>query len=189
MALVLNPCIVEECDGISYHDKTRDYNAESNPNGYGPENGVDDPSAFDTYVFNYWDASLDPATDDPTFTFDLLSDVPAQSADEDYDWSKFTFEQMGVSSTAQGIAYFEVVATKDGDEYRSDFTALLVQDLTAAVAEKMKPWKPGCKCADGCLPAIRLAEAMDAVKCGWTCDEDAAKDIIKWIKTNINTCC
>lgn len=188
MALVLNPCIVEECDGISYHDKTRDFSV-SNPTGYGPENGVDGPADFDTYVFRYWAADIDPSTAPPTFTFDLLSDVPEQAADGDYDWPTFTFEQMGVSSIAQGIAYFEVVATKDGDTYRSDFTALLVKDLVAQVAEKLKTWKPGCKCADGCIPPQRLAEAMDIVRCGWDCDEDQTKDILKWIKANINNCC
>lgn len=188
MALVLKPCIVTECDGLSYHDKTRDYSVE-NTTGYGVENGVTDPSDFDTYTLSYWAANLDPNESDPTFTFDLLSNVPAQSSDEDYDWEAWTFAQMGVTSIEQGIAYFEVVGTKDGDEYRADFTALFIDDLAAEVAEKMKSWKPGTKSQGNCIPVPRMAEAIDMVRCGWTCDPDQAEDIIKWIKANINSIC
>ncbi len=188
MALELKTCIREECNGIQFTDKTRDYSIERT-GGYGPENGVTGPSDFDSYTFSYWDASKDPAVDDPTFTFDLLSDVPAQSPDEDYDWPVFTFEQMGVSSTEQGIAYFEVVGVKDGDEYRNDFTALLIQDLVAEVASKMKGWRPGTKSQGNCIPVQRMAEAIDMVRCGWDCDEEQAKDNIKWIKANINSIC
>jgi len=188
MALVIVPCIVEECDGLSFHDKTRDY-SPTNLTGYGAENGVTGPADFDSYTFNYWAANLDPAVDDPTFTYDLLLNVPVQSSDEDYDWPTFTFEQMGVSSLEQGIAYFEVVGIKDGDEYRADFTALLIGDLVAEVASKMKGWKPGTKSQTGCIPVARMAEAIDMVRCGWTCDPEAAKDIIKWIKANINSVC
>lgn len=186
--LILKPCIKTLCDGLQYVDKTRDYSVE-NESGYGPENGVDDPSSFDTYTLSYWDASRDPAIDDPTFVFNLLSDVPAQSLNEDYAWNVFTFEQMGVSSTEQGIAYFEVVGVKDGDEYRNDFTALLIQDLVAEVASKMKGWRPGTKSQGNCIPVQRMAEAIDMVRCGWDCDEEQAKDNIKWIKANINSIC
>ncbi len=186
--LVIKACIHEECDGLTFVDTTRDYSVD-NLTGYGAENGVTDPSDFDSYTFNYWAANLDPATDAPTFTYNLLLNVPTQSTNEDYQWPTFTFEQMGVSSTEQGIAYFEVVGIKDGDEYRCDFTALLIQDLEAEVREKMKGWKPGTKSATGCIPVARMAEAIDMVKCGWTCDPDQAEDIIKWIKANINSIC
>lgn len=188
MPLTLRACIHEECDGIQFVDTTRDYSVD-NTGGYGTPNVPANPSGFDTYVFSYWAANLDPSTDAPTFTYNLLLNVPTQSTNEDYAWPTFTFEQMGVSSTEQGIAYFEVVATLDGDTYRTDFTALLIQDLVAEVRSKMKGWKPGSKSATGCIPVSRMAEAIDMVKCGWTCDPDQAKDIIKWIKANINSIC
>ncbi len=189
MALVLKSCITEECDGLRYTDKTRDYDATSNPNGYGPENGVTGPSDFDTYTLSWWDASVDPNGNPPTAVIDLLANVPAQSPDQDYDWPTFTLSELGVSAITDGIAYFEVVGVKDGDEYRADFEALLVKGLYEQLKPKGAKWRPGGCQKPGCIPALDLITAFMVVQCGWACDPAQAKDIIKWIKANLNAIC
>lgn len=190
MALILKACVAQECDGLSFSDTTRDYDPTTRPGGYGSQNGVTGPSDFDTYTLTWWDASLDPSTDPPSAVIDLLQNVPTQSADQDYDWPEFSFEELGVTSISDGVAYFEVVGVKDGDEYRNDFAAIFTKGLYDALKPKMALWKPGgCK-KEGCIPVIDLWDALMIVRCGGTCNNDDASVIIDWIRANMNsTCC
>ena len=107
MALTLQACIHEECDGLKFTDKTREYNVDTNPGGWGGPNVITGPADFDTLTLSFWDAALDPNTAPPTVVINLLTNVPAQSPDEDYDWATFSFAQLGVTTLTDGIAYFE----------------------------------------------------------------------------------
>jgi len=190
MPLVLKACITEECDGLAFSDVTREYDSTDNPGGYGGPNVITGPSDFDTLTLTFWDPALDPSTDTPTAVIDLLANVPTQSADEDYDWPTFTFADLGVDSITPGVGYFEYVGVKDGDEYRADFTAILVKSLYDALKVKMTTWRPQNSEGKECIPTIKLWNALQVVMCGGTCNKDDATDIIKWIRANINnTCC
>lgn len=189
MPLVLKACIREECDGLSFSDTTREYDATDNPGGYGSPNTITGPSDFDTLTLTWWQPMLDPSVDPPTTVIDLLENVPTQSSDEDYDWPTFTFEELGITSIDAGVGYFEYVGTKDGDEYRADFTAILVKSLYDVLKVKVAQWRPGNAEGKECIPPIKLWNALHLVMCGGTCDKQDATDIIKWIKANLNNCC
>ncbi len=189
MPLTLKSCTEESCDGLIFVDTTKEYDAEDNPGGYGGPNVITGPSDFDTYTFSYWDASLDPATDEPSAIIDLLLNVPTQSSNEDYEWPVFTPEMLGVTTISDGVAYVEVVGTKDGDEYRNDFTLTLTKNLYDTLKVKMAPWRPGTAQKQGCLPVQELWNALMNVRCGAVCSDEQATNVIRWLQANVNNSC
>lgn len=189
MALQLKACIHQECDGIEFSDTTKEYDAEDNTGGYGGPNVITGPSDFDTYTLTFWDAALDPSVDTPTAVIDLLLNVPTQAADETYTWPTYTFEDLGVTSISDGVAYFEVVGVKDGDEYRNDFTATFTKTLYDTLKVKMAAWRPGTQQKQGCLPVQDLWNALMDVRCGAVCSKEQATNIIQWLNANLNNIC
>jgi len=50
MPLILQGCLAQTCDGLSFSDITGLYNAVDNAGGYGSENGVTGAADLDSYV-------------------------------------------------------------------------------------------------------------------------------------------
>ena len=189
MALKLKGCLAEECDGLQYTDTTGPYSS-SNAGGYGPENDVNGPGDFASMTFSFWDPTKDPNTSAATAVIDLLANVPTPDANGYYEWPTFTLEELNLTSLDSGVGYVEVVAVdSDGDTYSVNFKVILTKQLYDTLKPKMAKWRPdGCG-KTGCMPVTRLWEALEIVMCGGVCDPNAAADIIKWIKANLNQIC
>jgi len=189
MALILQGCSSEVCDGLTYTDTTGPYSV-GNPNGYGPENDVNGPSDFATMVFSFWAPGVDPNTTAATATINLLTNVPTPDAEGHYEWPTFTFAELGVTSIESGVGYIEVVAVDDeGDTYSVNFQPIFTKQLYDALKPKMAAWRPdGCK-KTGCLSVTTLWNALQTVMCGGVCSAEQAADIIRWIKANMKQIC
>lgn len=188
--LQLAACVKETCDGLEYVDTTLNYNAETRPGGYGSPNPVDGPADFDTLVFSLWLPGVDPATTPtPSVTVNLLTDVPAQAADQTYTWPVFTFEQLGVTIVESGVGYVEVVGYKDGEPYRNDFNVIFTKELYDILKVKRARWLPGTPMKPGCMPVSELWNSLQGVMCGGICSTEESADIIAWIRSNLNNIC
>jgi len=192
MALELKGCTSQLCDGFEYIDTTKLYSL-TNLGGYGPENGIEDPSEFDTYTLSLWSPQADPATDEPTFELDLLANVPVIDDDEDYVWT-YSLESLGVTSLKSGWWYFRTLATKDGDSYEVNAYALFTQDLRNLLAPFLKDVDPDKVCAKGCSDPLRLKALLDIVDpcnhcaCANVCDMDKTTKIIDYLYSKLPGC-
>ena len=184
--LVLKPCFHPDCNGFSYTDKTGTYNATTNPEGYGSENGVTGPDDFDTYSLSVWLPGQDPNSPAQA-VLDLLP-APEPNAQGFYTW-EFTLSDLGVSEIPYGFARMEITGVKDGDTFTATSGPLFLGDIPDKVNKAMLKFDPSCPCKKGCQNPIELFSALQAVKCGGVCDAEATERILKYIDNNIKNCC
>lgn len=186
--LTLNACVRQGCEALVFRDVTGNY-SEDNAGGYGPENGVESPSDFDSYTLRVWAPDLDPQSDEPSATIDLLTDLPAPDADGFYEWT-LTPAMLGVSTIVDGVWYFEAQGNTTTEQYDVAFDAPIYANLQATIKEKMLKWKPGCTtCNKGGVPADKLFMALTILCKGAVCDTEKTKEVIKWLQAASKSCC
>jgi hypothetical protein len=189
MALQLKGCLRQDCAGISLFDTTGEYSVD-NTTGYGAQNGVTGPTDFDTYRLRIWAPDLDPSTDDPTATIDLIDPPPTGPDDEGaYRW-EFTLEQLGLTEVVDGVWYAEAVGVKDGDIYEMPplmpiFTMAMRDDLK----ERLLKFDPSSSCKKGCESPLELWMMLKTVTCSGFCSIEQTKRVIDYLKSRIPQCC
>lgn len=191
MPLQLKGCLSQTCDGLSYEDATGTYNALTNAGGYGVANGVTGPADFDTYRLLLWAPNNDYYADTPTpsITLDLLENVPTQNPAGFYTWEYLLSQLEGITAIDDGTWYWEVVGVKGAEEFRIQGFALFINGLRALSDAKMKPWDPTCPCKSGCTDIASIQMKFFILERGGTCDPEKAEEVIKWLKSQLKTCC
>lgn len=185
MALILKGCIQENCNGFSYVDTTGPYNEESNEGGYGPENEIESPSDFASYVLNVWGPDQDRATDPPLATIDLFP-VPVADDHGFYSW-QLVPQDFGMERIKEGIWKFQALAN-DG-AYSVELSAILTRTLKEDVDLKMKAWDPTCPCKAGCQDPKELFMALEVIRRGGVCDLEKSAEIIRYLRSQLKNCC
>lgn len=182
MALQLSISTCESCESFTFTDQTGLYDATTNPGGYGTENGVLDPSAFDTYVLEIRYPGT-PITSDPDATYDLLADVPVIDSADDYVWT-ITIADLGLTKLVSGVWTFTAVGTLAGNSYIADSQCIFKNDLQEVIDTAMLNWDPTCACAPGCDSLATLYTEFVTVVCGGKCDRVATQSIITSLYAN-----
>jgi len=190
MPLILQGCLAQTCDGLSFSDITGLYNAVDNAGGYGSENGVTGAADLDSYVLRIWDSPdsyyANPSV--PVATLDLLESVPSPDSSYHYTWS-YTAEELGLTFNDGGSWYWEVLGIKDADEYFAQGNAFFLNALETRINAKMKSWDPTCPCKKGCADVGELYAKFFVLKCFGTCNIAEANDVIAWLNSQLKTCC
>jgi hypothetical protein len=187
MALILNPCFQETCEGFTYIDKTGPYDATDNPGGYGEPNDVESPEDFDGgYTISVWLPGQDPE-DDPQAVLDLFP-IPEPDENGFYTWG-FTFADLGVETIPVGFARMEVLGVSEGEDYEATAGPLFLSTIEAQVDKAMKSYDPTSPCANGCQDAGKFFMMLTTAQCNGVCDADKATSILQYIDNNIKNCC
>lgn len=187
MALILKGAVCEGCLELSYTDRTGAYEDPGQLGGYGSENGVTGPAAFDTYVLNIWYPESD-VNADPDFIYDLQTSIPAPDTDDFYTWT-ITIADLDLDKLVSGVWNFAAVGTLGQSVYIADVVKYFVRDVKAQVDQAMLEWDPTCPCASGCeSPALIFAEFM-TVACDGVCSATKAQNIINDLYTRSANCC
>jgi len=185
--LQLEARVCEGCDEFDLVDTTRPYNEETNPDGYGPENGVESPSDFDTYVLEVWYPGSD-ITGDPDYTYNLLTAVPTPDSNGDYSWT-ITKSMMGLTVITSGVYVMKATATLDSATYIVDVDCIFVNDVASKVDAKMLSYDPASPCKKGCEDPAELFMQLQTIKCGGICDGEKAQSAIVNLYERIKNCC
>lgn len=185
--LQLSTTTQEGCDEFNFVDATGLYSLLTNPSGYGPENGIDGPADFDTYVLNIRYPHT-PITEDPDFVFNLLTTVPTPDANDHYTWT-ITATDLGLSELVSGVWTFTAVGTLADVEYISDSQCIFVQQLQELIDDAMLDYDPNCPCKDGCANPADLFVEFLTLKCSGVCDRDKTQAAIDSLLTKLPTCC
>lgn len=185
--LQLSTTTQEGCDEFSFTDATGLYSLLTNPSGYGPENGIDGPADFDTYVLNIRKPHT-AITDPPDYVFNLLTTVPAPDSDDHYTWV-ITGADLGITTFPSGVWTFTAIGTLASVQYISDSQCIFVKQLEALVDAAMLDYDPTCPCKDGCANPADLFVEMLTIKCGGVCDRDRVQAIIDSLLSKLPTCC
>lgn len=176
MALQLRIAVREGCDGIEFIDRTGAYDPVDNPNGYGPENDVEGPQDFTSYTLKIWAPKLNPSTDTPTYTQNLLLNVPVPDDNDHYTW------QTAQASVPSGVWYIQAIGTTEIASYSAGISAIMTQDVKREVVDPaMLDYDPSCGCQDGCADPLLLFTILLAVKKNGICDLAKAQKQIDWL--------
>lgn len=195
MSLALKGCPKQTCEGLDYIDRTGTYDAVTNPGGYGPPNGVDDPSAFDTYTLTIWRWDIaEPSSTNYTVQLNLLTDLPVVDPDTGFYHWEFTLEQLGLSAIDSGAWYFEAKGVKDGDEYIVAAYPYFTDQMWDMLKPKMLALDLGCACPKGCEDPVRLFGILGLVRgcnprCVIACSLAEARRIFAYLRVAITNCC
>lgn len=183
MALVLRLRVLEGCDGMKYRDTTGPYDVTDNPTGYGSENDVDGPQDFTSYTLSIWAPGLDPATDAPSYTQNLLLSIPTPDDDDWYTW------QTTQQSVPSGVWYIRAVGTTDTTSYTAATKAILLKDVKTEVIDPvMLAYDPTCGCKEGCTDPLKLFMLFDALKKNGICDLTKAQVDIDYLYSQKGCC-
>ena len=185
--LELRVASCESCDQFTFDDLTGTYNAETNPTGYGSENTVTSPAAFDTYTLSVWYPGSD-TTGDPDFTYDLKANLPAPDSDGYYQWT-ITAASMDLTALKSGVYTMTATGVLGINTYAADTQQIFVRDLKKTVIDPlMKGYDPLCGCKTGCEePTLIFAEFL-TVTCDGICSSEQAQGIIEDLYTK-QSCC
>lgn len=177
----------EGCLEFQYVDTTGAFNAVTNDGGYGSENGVADPSAFDSYTLyvRYPGTSI---TDPPDFEFNLLTTVPTPDSDFHFTWT-ITAAQMGLTKLVSGIYTFTAIGILSGVQYPTDSECIFLNDLEGLIDAAMLTYDPICGCSDGCENPADLFVSFLTVRCGGICDSAKAQEVINSLYSTLPLCC
>jgi len=186
MALQLNPCPKETCNGFLFTDKTGLYNDPDNLTGYGEANDVTGPDDFDTYSLRVWQPKSD-LTAPPLATLNLLP-APAPNDDYYFEWEFFA-EDIGLKVIPSGVWYFEVEGVKDDITYSRSFYAIFTEQVNEKLSPALAKTDPTSPCKSGCESAYDLWMALKAVECDGVCDIEKAQRVIDYVNNNIKNCC
>ena len=185
LQLEISTC--EGCNEFEFSDTTKLYNVDTRPGGYGPENGVDDPSSFDSYSLEVRYPNT-PISSPPDATFDLLTAVPPIDSSENYVWT-ITAADLGLTKFVSGVYTFTARGVIAGNTYLADVQCIFINDLQDEVDAMMIDYDPTCPCKTGCSsPADLFAEFL-TVKCGGICDAVKAQSIITSLYQSVPSCC
>ena len=188
MALQLKACARQGCEALTYLDTTGTY-SEDNTTGYGTENGIESPADFDTYTLSVWAPGLDPETQDPTATINLLTNLPTPDSHGYYSWV-LTPAILNVSVIEDGVWYMEARGNTTVDEYTVAIDVVVTANVAEEIKAKMLKWKPGCKgCNKGCEDPSKLYMALQVLCNGGVCSSEKSAEIIKWLKAAAKSCC
>lgn len=168
-------------------DTTGAFNAVTNDGGYGSENGVADPSAFDSYTL-YVRYPGTAITDPANFEFNLLTTVPTPDSDFHFTWT-ITAAQMGLTSIPSGVYTFSAIGILSSVEYPTDSQCIFLNTVEALVDAAMLEFDPTCGCAHGCEDPSLLFTEFLTVKCGGICDAVKAQAVIDDLSTRLPLCC
>lgn len=177
----------EGCDQFAFNDLTGTYDPDTNPTGYGTENGVTSPAAFDTYTLSVWYPQSD-TSGDPDFTYDLLEDLPTPDSDGYYQW-EITAASMGLTALKSGVYTMTATGILGIATYMADAQTIFVRDLKKTVIDPMMlDFDPSCGCKPGCEdPSIVFAQYL-TVACAGICDAVKAQRTITDLYTK-QSCC
>lgn len=187
MALVLKGCTDELCDGFKWTDSTGLYDAATNPGGYGVQNDITGPSGFTTYTIRLWAPSANPATDAPTFTYDLLADVPTPDSDDHYTW------EFDPGLQVSGVWYSRTVATFNGDTFEVNAYVTFSNEVRGLIRDAINATDPTCACKEGCEDPYRLLTLLNSVvpcgcACATVCSLDRVRTIIAYLHSRLPLC-
>ena len=178
------------CDGCAefqWVDTTGPYNALTNAGGYGVANGVLGPASFDTYTL-YVRYPGTAITDDPDFTFNLLTTVPTPDSSGHYTWT-ITAAQMGLAKLVSGVYTMTAIGIISGVSYITDSQCLFLNDLESLVDAAMLTYDPVCGCKSGCEDPAELFVQFLTIRCGGVCDLEKAQAGIDDLYSRLPLCC
>lgn len=185
MALNRKICIRETCDGFDVIDTTGAYDAEDNPGGYGPENGILGPYEFSPDTAEVYRPKQDfPGTPFATLTLATLTEP---NEGDNYVWS-FTKEGLGLKAIESGVWTFAVFGEFDGSQYGQYIGPVFTRDVWERLKPKVDAFDPSCPC-NGCTNPNDLFIQLQTVRCSGICDVKKAQRIIDWIYSQLKTCC
>lgn len=189
MSLQLRGCLRQDCEGVTLFDTTGAYSVE-NAGGYGPENDVTGPEDFDTYTLRVWSPDLNPSSDDPIATVNLLDPAPVGPDDDGaYRWD-IPLSSLGVAEIVPGVWYAEVVGVKDGDIYEMPpLMPIFTKQLFDGLKDKLLKYDPTAGCKKGCEDPTELWMMLKTVTCSGFCSVEQTKRVIGYLKTKIPQCC
>ena len=187
MALEIKGRVCEGCDEFNYVDNTRPYDEDTNPTGYGPENGVNGPADFDTYTLRVWYPNSD-TSGAADYEYNLLTAVPAPDANGDYTWT-ITKTMLGVTVIKSGVWTMTATGVIDGVEYVADVECIFTNDVASKVDTKMLSYDPMCPCKKGCENPTELFVQLQTIKCGGICDSEKAQKAIDNLYDRVKNCC
>lgn len=187
MALEIKGAVSEGCLELSYTDRTGLYNNPGNITGYGSENGVTGPAAFDTYTLKVWYPESD-LTADPDFTYDLQTAIPTPDSDDYYTW-EITVAEMGLTKLISGVYTFMATGTLGQSVYIADVVKYFTRDLKLVIDQTMVEWDPTCGCSDGCEDPSEVYAAYLTVSCDGVCSAQKAQEIITALYDRSANCC
>jgi hypothetical protein len=180
--------VCEGCDEFDFIDTTGLYDAVTNPDGYGPENGITEPSDFDSYTLEVWFPGVD-TTGPASYTYDLLTPpVPTIDADDHYTWT-ITKGMMGLTVIKSGVWTMKATAVAGEATYIADVECIFVNDVSSKVDAKMLDWDPMCPCKKGCENPAELFVQLQTIKCGGICDAEKAQSAITNLYSRVKNCC
>lgn len=184
--LQIEGCLSESCDGIGWTDTTGQYPDPTT--GYGAQNGVTGPADFDTYSLRIWAPSLNPATDDPSYTYDLKALAPSPDADGNY---VYTFD---IGLQVSGVWFARAVGVKDGDTYEVNQYPILTEEVKGLVYAALNEFDPSCECSEGCVdPRMLFLDLLtvrpcDSCGCNTVCSLNQIRRIIANLYAKLPLC-
>ncbi len=177
----------EGCSSISYTDTTGPYADPGNLTGYGTENGVTGPAAFDTYTLEIWFPNT-LLTEPADYTLNLKTSVPPVDPDGFYTWD-ITKVMLGVDPIKSGVYTMTATGVLSGSTYVADLQCVFVADIESEIDDNLKSYDPDCGCADCAEDPLELFVMLQTVKCGGICDGDKTQKIIDNLYANSSQCC
>lgn len=180
--------VCEHCEKLVFSDITGGYDATTNPDGYGGGSNPASPSAFTSYTLKVWAQGVS-TNGAPTYTLDLLANLPTQDANGHYNYD-ITLAQLGVDYIRSGIWNFEVTAVWNGSVIIVPMASFMVGHLDGIIDGEMLKVDLACACKEDCLSIVDMSSLWESVKSAACCGQAAWADkSAQWLYVNYKKCC
>jgi len=184
MAFVLKGTACEHCESAVWTDTSGQYDATTNPTGYGFPGGPSAYTSFTSYTLEVYRPGT-ATTGTADLTVNLLTTAPAINADGNPEWTLSAATLGEDEPLTSGVWYFRATGVFGGDNYYASCLTLFVKDVETQIDDLLK-----VTTVPAPMNKLLLCAELFAAKSNACCGAAThAQEQIDWIYDQLSSIC